>query len=307
MPEAAPSRRSGPAWGYALAGLDAVLAGFGIVVGKAGAEALPPLLFGFWLTLFAAAFTSAFWVAGRRERRPRLVSRRRLVLLAVLHAAISFGAIALFYGGLAGLQPAVASFLGRAETLVAILLGVLLFRERFRAMEGVGLFLALGGIAVMRLPSAIAAEAGEGRAYALLLGGATLFGVSEVVTKVAAKGVPASTFVLVRNGALAVLFLAAALATGDLALPPAPPLLSAAGAALLGPTLARLLYMEALRWIDLSKAAIVNQAQPIAAALLAFLAFRTLPRPLEWLGGGLILLGSALLILGRRPRQETRP
>ena len=64
--------------------------------------------------------------------------------------------------------------------------------------------------------------------------------------------------------------------------------------------------MLALRSLELSKAAVIGQAQPLFAALVSFALFRSLPRPLEWMGGALILLGCAFLVRGvaQRPVGE---
>ena len=67
-------------------------------------------------------------------------------------------------------------------------------------------------------------------------------------------------------------------------------------AALVGPVLARTLYMYALRHIDVSRAALVNQTQPLFVALFSAIALSTLPTRREWVGGILIVAGCLMLV-----------
>jgi drug/metabolite transporter (DMT)-like permease len=208
---------------------------------------------------------------------------------------LSFVAIWSFWAGIDRLHPAVAGFLGRSETLVSIALGVVLLGERFRPTEGVGAAVAIGGIVVMKVPAALEANVGEGTGHWLVMLGAASFGAAEAISKIAARRTRPETFVFWRNLVLVPVFGIAVLIGGGLERPTGTVLLSAAAVALLAPTLARLTYMHALRAIDLAKAAVVNQLQPVFTLLLALAAYRTVPRPLEALGGALILTGVVLL------------
>ena len=283
--------------GYVLAGLCAAFAGFATTVGKLGVDRVEPLVFSFWLFAFAALF-SGLWVAfDRQSRRER--PTRRAVGLAAAQAAFSFLAVWGFWSGVKRLDPAVASFLGRTETIVAIAMGILVLGERFRRLEAIGGLVAIAGIVLMRFPSDVQ-ESGAAEGYWLVLAGTAFFGVGEVISKLAAREAPATVFVGMRNAMLMGAFAITATLTDQLHVPDTTVLLSAGGVALLAPTLARTLYMQALRSIDLSKAAVINQVQPIFAALLAFLVLGEIPSPLAWVGGLLIVIGCGLLVTGAR-------
>ena len=105
-------------------------------------------------------------------------------------------------------------------------------------------------------------------------------------------------FVFLRNVLVLAAFAIGGAVRGELA--PAGPrfLAAAAGVALLAPTLARIFHATALKTLELSKTAVVNQAQPLFAAAAALILFETMPTPVQWAGGALILAGCSAVILG---------
>jgi drug/metabolite transporter (DMT)-like permease len=77
-------------------------------------------------------------------------------------------------------------------------------------------------------------------------------------------------------------------------------LLLGAAAGLAGPLLARYFLFSSLRHIDLSKAVIINQTQPLWVALIASAALGAVPPTSLIPGGVLIVAGCMLLAYGRR-------
>ncbi len=56
-------------------------------------------------------------------------------------------------------------------------------------------------------------------------------------------------------------------------------------AALVGPFLARTLYMYALRHLAVSRAALISQSQPLFVAIYSSILLHALPSRREWMGG----------------------
>jgi drug/metabolite transporter (DMT)-like permease len=295
--ESAPVR----ARGFLFAALCAAAAGTAVAVGKlAMRDGISPLAFSFWLFAFATPL-SGVWARLRREVTH---SRSATWKLAAGHAALSFVAVWAFWAGVQRLNPAVASFLGRVEPLVTVGLALLVLRERLGRLEAAGGLIAVAGVVLMKLP---AGEAGaDATGYWLALGAAVCFGSAELFAKFSVPHCGPATFVFRRNALLLAMFGVAAALAGELALPSAGVLAVVAAVALLAPAGARVFYMLALRSLALSKTAVIGQAQPLFAALGAFALLRTLPRPWEWTGGALILLGCSFLVLGA-PRLSPVP
>ena len=293
--EAAPDQEP-RARAYALALMSALCSGSGAVVGKIGVGGASTATYLAWLFGFSAVF-SAVWLGLAPRREPRRFSRRGAGLLA-LHSALAVGGAGGWYAGLVTLGASVAAFSGRAEVLVTIALGAWLLGERLRRLEVVGGGVALAGLALMCLPDEGTGGFRMGFVWVFL--GALGWGASEVLAKVAVREVDANTAVLVRSLLMAVGWIAIAVVTGEARVPPTYVVVAAAGAALLGPVAARAFYMHALRTLGVSQAALVGQAQPLCAALVAYVVLGDRLTLLEWTGGLVLLLGTMLVVRGAR-------
>jgi drug/metabolite transporter (DMT)-like permease len=139
----------------------------------------------------------------------------------------------------------------------------------------------------------------------------TLFGFTEFLIKTRVHAIPPDVFTFARNLLVFAMFLLAglwreAMSEGtwwkgildwDGVLRGLPLI---ATTALVGPFLARTLYMYSLKHLPVSKAALVNQSQPLFVALFSAILLRTLPSRREWTGGLLILAGALLLVSWRQ-------
>ncbi len=290
------------AYGWALC--SAAAAGTGAVVGKLGVEVAARPVFLAWLFAFGTLFSGLLTLA-RPPRTGRRLTPRGFRLL-VVHALLGCLGCWGWYEGLTHVQAATAAFVSRAEVLIAIGLGVLLLRERLRWIEIVGGSLGICGLILMSLSTeGEATDRAEGVALVLL--GSLGFGASELFAKRSVGEVDPGTFVLLRSALMGSVFIAWAVLGGWPLVPPPVALGSAAGVALLGPVVARLLYMHALHTLTLSRAALVAQTQPLFAALVGFLVLADVPTALEWAGGLLLGLGCALIVANARKQAVPSP
>ena len=67
----------------------------------------------------------------------------------------------------------------------------------------------------------------------------------------------------------------------------------------MGPVLARNFYMLSLSYLPVSQVVLLNQAQPLYAALVGFWLRSEIPAPLFYLGAAGIILGNLVLIRAR--------
>jgi len=250
------------------------------------------------LNLPIAAVVLMFWLGTPS-------SRRRLAGLKGPGWKWTAGLSVLFFFTLLGtftaidlMDPTVVSFISRFETLVAVFLGVVFFRERFTKFEGAGSALVVIGVIAIRYSGGISVE----RGFWLILLASAGFGVAEVLAKKAVSIVDPLAFAGGRNLLLATAFLAVAVLRPSGLDVPRDPLvwLGITATAISGPVLGRIHFLKALQMIHISKTVLVNQSQPIWVALVAFGIMRQIPSQREWLGGLLVLAGCAILIAGRQ-------
>ncbi|MCK4462395.1 MAG: EamA family transporter, partial [candidate division Zixibacteria bacterium] len=74
---------------------------------------------------------------------------------------------------------------------------------------------------------------------------------------------------------------------------------------LIGPIMARMMYLLALKRMDLSKVAVISQSQPVYVVLIALFALGQLPTVRETAGGIFLVIGCVVMIFARaRPTRN---
>ena len=281
--------------GYFYASLSAVMASILIVSGKFTLNVISPLALSAIVFTFGAIVLGLAMLPKRRWRRISALDKRAWGW-TIAFSVLAFVAIWTYWIGLSMMDPTLASFLNRSETLVTISLGIVILGERFTRGEGVGTLLVLAGVVVMKLTFRAEYSAG----FWVVLFSAVCFGTAEFIAKIAVRYVDPLTLSFLRNVISSVLFWIAAAFVG----------ISFEGAgsvwwailiiALTGPILTRPIYLYALKHIEVSKVALVNQSQPVFVAILALMALSQTPAPREIVGGVFVIGGCLLIIMSRK-------
>ena len=123
-----------------LLALVAALWGFNFVVIKVGLDVFPPLLFSA-LRFFFAAVPLVFFI-----RRPP-VSWRIIIAVGLVLGVVKFSL--LFIGMDVGMPPGLASLVLQSQAFFTVILAVLVYAERPRPLQIVGMVLAFCGIALI--------------------------------------------------------------------------------------------------------------------------------------------------------------
>jgi drug/metabolite transporter (DMT)-like permease len=234
---------------------------------------------------------------GRAEQRPARSLGLTLVVSAVIAVLAAAGNYAVA-AALTSAAPGLVSVVQQTQVVFVAAISAVLLGERITLRFGVGVTVALAGFAVMSLPVGQAAGPPPwGALWALL--SAACFGTMHVITRMVIHRIDpvlvnalrlwmAVALIVVLSGGLAGAQ-ELDLATWGLA----------AGAAFLGPFLARLALMFAVRHISASRSALLVLAGPLFAFGFGFAVLGLAPTLRELLGGALILAGIALPLLER--------
>ncbi len=281
--------------GYIYSIIAALFSGACVGVGKIILTDGAPLTLVLYLFFTAIPVNLVWWLF---HRQPDELSGLTFngYLWIVLQAGLSVTAIVALWYGVKLIDPTVASFLSRFEVLMVVLLGIWLFRERFNLTEAVGGMLILTGLLTIRYNADIEVSA----AMMIILTSAILFGFSELVAKRIVRTVSPGLLALLRNCHILLFVFILTLSNGNYhysELGKYHYLFPIAG--LLGPALGRPIYLHALKHLEVSKVAMVNQAQPIPVAIVAYFALGMIPTVKEWIGGLTIIAGCFLMIKGR--------
>jgi O-acetylserine/cysteine efflux transporter len=285
--------------GYLLAITAALGTAIATIVGKWNLTWVTPTVMNAGIFTVAALIFTAGAVA-TRQHRPGSITKRGWLLISGF-CLCSILAIWLFWAGLQRMDPTLAAFLNRSEVILTILLAIAFLHERFTRGEAVGATICIAGILLMRFT--LRAEFSMG--FWLVLTGAVFAGINEFIAKIAVRHVPVRTIMWFRSLILAASFWLILMArneplTGLSTVWPGILLLG-----VVGPVLARLAYMNALKLIPLTRAAIVAQTYPVFVLLLSLAVWRQMPTLREMTGGMAILVGCTIMILAREQTQDT--
>jgi len=246
----------------------------------------------------ATVALSVGWLSFAGAKQAFLLSRKGWWWVS-LFTLTSVLAVWTFWAGVKRMDPTLAAFLNRAEVPIVILMGIIFLKERFTRYETLGLALSIVGIVTMKLT--LRWEYSLGFWYVLL--GAFFFGLTEFVSKLAVRHVNPVHLAYLRNMLLAVIYWLMFAAGGESTAGLGKVWLGVLALGLIGPIWARMLYLLALKRMELSKVAVISQSQPVYVVLISLLALGQLPTVRETVGGVFLVVGCVIMIFGRpRPK-----
>ena len=153
-------KRTGSSTGYLYGFLCAFFSAVMIVLIKRVQESLPTLSILVIVLAVAALVLSGVMFTGGRHRLLLRVSAHGWFWVGGI-AVLTFFCYWTLFAAIDLLDPTVASFLGRAETLVTIAFGVVFLGERFRRIEIAGAVLVLSGVGLIRYTGGVEISRGS--------------------------------------------------------------------------------------------------------------------------------------------------
>jgi drug/metabolite transporter (DMT)-like permease len=286
--------------GYLFSGMSALFASVAIVAGKWTLHGISPLALNALVFPIGSVVLGLTIIPQKRWKRVFALNGKAWAW-TLSFTVLAFVAIWTYWIGIKMMDPTLASFINRTETLVTIFLGFVILGERFSRGEGLGALLVLAGIVLMKFTLRVEYSTG----FWVVLFSAVCFGTAEFIAKIAVRYVDPLTLSFVRNLISAMMFWVVVAFMGT----------SFAGVrsvfwgviiiAIMGPILTRPIYLAALKHIEVSKVALINQSQPVFVAIMALSALNQTPAPREIIGG-LFVIGGCLLIIMSRKKEVKR-
>ena len=270
------------------------------IIAKFAMDATDGIVFSFIVSGFAAVFCGIWAAAGGDIRPPKSEGRARWIFAGHLISSV-VGAGSL-WSAIETLDPAVVSIVSRVEIVISLMLAGLFLRERFRPIEWLGAIVVIAGVVFMKVASTgsllVFLDSANGKGFLFSLTAAAGYATSEVFAKAGTHSASPPAFAFYRNLGMTIIFGVLILLLGRDSLPEPRVWLIAAGAALGGPVIARVLWFEALRLMPLSKAVLLAQCHPLWTALLAWAVLGSVLSAQEWGGAAVILSGCAIVTMG---------
>jgi drug/metabolite transporter (DMT)-like permease len=298
--------------GYALAFMSGACTGLTVAVGKMSAAHLSASMYVFLISALSLVMMY-FWrgfTIGWKIPLPHKDLRWLLIWQSLFSAFALWG----FWEGARQINTGIASFAVRTELVFVLIASRIFFKEKIGLLGVIGGVLIVAGSLAMgvKSPATMAEMFTEKEAAVYVYGLTTVvlsgagFAASECFAKLVAKRIEPSAIViwrgLILGGIFGVLLLFEDLpraldsVTGN-------DILICALAALLGPVFARIFFMWSLRRIDLGKAYLLSQIEPVVTAVFAWILMHEKMHPAD-LGGALVILIGCIVISLPSPSKE---
>jgi len=297
--------------GSVLAFFSGACTGLTVAVGKMAAAHMSAAMYVFLISFFSLIMMYFWRAATVGIKLP--MPHPELRWLLFWQSACSAFALWSFWEGARQINTGIASFVVRTELVFVLIASRLIFREKIGYIGILGCSLIIAGSAAMgwkseaELLSIYSPKEASVYLYGLsiVIFSGLGFAASECFAKLLANRIEPSELVIWRGLSLGAIFAVLAYYEGgahtwkDVS---AQDVFICALAAILGPILARILFMISLRKIDLGKAYLICQNEPIVTALFAWILMDEKMRPNDVGGALLILIGCFMISLPGRSK-----
>lgn len=201
---------------------------------------------------------------------------------------------ALYFPSIRLLPAAVAGFLLYLSPVVVVVLAAMFLHERLTTRVVIALAFALAGLALLASGALTGALSLPG--IALAAGSALAFGVTTILSRNAAQRMHWARLSLGVCAGACVTYVAFALGTGQLEVPPGPRAIGwAAALGVIGTGIPLALFFAALVRTGASQVSVISTLEPVSTLVLAAIFLNEVPDELGILGGVLILVAAAIV------------
>ena len=294
-----------PEWrGYAWILLATITGSTVYVFSKAALNEVSLFQFGFWWFSLAIAWNLLYTIRSAESRQLRSIPRSSLKPLLIL-GLVEMTATAVFYAAIeASANPAIPSFLRNTEYIFITLLGITLLHERFRGAEIAGVFLTLtGAFAVSYQPGGTLASYLTGSSGLMLLC-TCIYAIRTTLAKKFIHRITPTQMAINRALFLFTLATILLISFGHSIRIPTRAFLAILVGSFLGPFLTSVSQYSALKYIEASRAALIQSTTALFTVIGVFLWFGKLPMAYQAVGGVITIGGVMLIIVGKRRREK---
>jgi drug/metabolite transporter (DMT)-like permease len=269
------------------------------IASKQAMQDLSPLAFTpIWFAVASAWGAGVYlWQQGPKLPPGLSASIRPILLLGLLNGLSNF----LFFTSIDWGDPTLVAFFSRSETIYSVLLGAWFLGERMRRWQWLGVVIAIAGTGVMTFRAGTLVWVIMG----LALASNFFLAWSNLVAKQSIIAVPPLILSIARTLVMTLMLGLFGWAAGELAWPGLSAWLWIVTGAFFGPFLSYVLFYKSLRYLDLSKGAVIRATQPLFVAVYGLALFGTIINFQQFFGGLVMMVGVALM-LWEQKRLEIR-
>lgn len=268
------------------------------IFSKAALNEVHLVKFGLYWFGLGIIWNLIFILALKKHRKIKQLNKSSWSALGIIALLEMVGTIFFFLAIKTVENPAVVSFLANINPFIITALGFFLLKERFNTIEGFGMAITLIGAIIISFNGS---EMGElfinGTHYVIMSG--IIFGFSNLIAKKNINKLDPSFLAMSR---IILLFFVSLIALFYFNLSfeiPKSALINISIGSILGPFLTATLGYLAIKYIEISKAAMVRSVRSLFVLVGSFLFFNNIPGIYQLIGGAFTILGVILVSLGK--------
>ena len=223
--------------------------------------------------------------------------KKNFKILIFFSITNTIGILGFFYG-LTVISPGVMSFLDRFGTLFTIILGVIILKEKFNKKELIGMIISIIGIFILsysKNPEQILTSI-------IFLSGMLVYAYGYVIIKKNVKDIDPFTFMFIRSWFMLITMVFLVFFTKSYQKPDLTTIPIFIILPLLSAVIGQILNYSSLRYIGISKAALINNLQPFIIIILSYFLLNDLITNNQILGGILVVFGLSIIVIFRNSK-----
>lgn len=289
--------------GYAYALLATLCGSLVYLFSKAALQEITLPQFGFWWFSFAIFWNTLFALHPRSGFSIGKFTLHDYGILIFMGIVEIIATSSLYAAIEITDNPTVPSFLRNLEYLFITLLGIHFLSEKFSLVKGSGALLILAGAFIIsfRSPSL---DGFMSNTALLMLSATTFYALRTILAKIHIREISPVVLALNRSVFLLLFALAFMTITGNSFTIPGRALLNILAGSFVGPFLTSIFQYSALKYIEASRAAIVQSTTGLFVLTGALLMFGTLPGPVQ-ISGGAVTIAGVMLMMYKGKRKPT--
>lgn len=286
--------------GYAYALLATVAGSTVYIFSKAAFSQVSLPQFGVYWFSMAIVFNLLYTLRSTETRHFRKIPGRSLRILTMM-GLVELVATGTFYASISvATNPAIPSFLRNLEYIFVTLIGISLLHERFRGWEIAGVALTFTGAFVISYHKGGSLSSYLTGTSGLMLVCTTFYAIRTSLAKKFIKSITPTMLAVNRAIFLMTASGIILMVTGQSWAIPKSAFITIMFGSFLGPFMTSIGQYSALKYIEASRAAIIQSTTSLFVVMGVFLYFGKLPMAYQIIGGMLTVGGVVLLMAGRR-------
>jgi drug/metabolite transporter (DMT)-like permease len=292
--------------GYVLALIATVSVSTVYIFSKAALQEVSLPQFGVYWFAGALLWNTLFTMRSAEHRRFHRISIKSFKILLIL-GGIELVATTTFYGAIEITEnPAIPSFLRNMEYVFVTLFGVFLLREKFSKAEILGIILTFTGAFVISFQKGAPLSSYFTGTSGLMLITTVFYGARTIIAKKNIQVVTPTMLAINRAIFLLLFSLLIFKIMGQSFIIPTSALINIAVGSFFGPFITSISQYSALKYIEASRAAIIQSTTALFVLVGAYFIFGRFPADYQLAGGALTISGAMLLVLGKRLKWKHR-